>query len=213
MRSVERSPEHANPSVVDRYFRTAPSPSLDEIRDAVWNDAGPAGPPQQQLRRPAHSWSSTGSTSRWLTGSVPGEGGLLDGLGPVHDGPTFSRAPSRPIHRSSAGTELDGDRAPGSSRRAGHHGDAPCQVVVSLHPQDINECAFILQRGWRWDAVACEPPRSSAPRWLLPNLSALDRTTKDPTVKHVGSFVVLAVAVGFEPTVELPPHTLSRRAP
>ncbi|GGN07289.1 hypothetical protein GCM10009721_38820 [Terrabacter tumescens] len=45
MRSVERSPEHANPSVVDRYFRTAPSPSLDEIRDAVWNDAGPAGAP------------------------------------------------------------------------------------------------------------------------------------------------------------------------
>ena len=27
------------------------------------------------------------------------------------------------------------------------------------------------------------------------------------------SFFVLAVAVGFEPTVRLPPHTLSRRAP
>jgi hypothetical protein len=25
--------------------------------------------------------------------------------------------------------------------------------------------------------------------------------------------ILLAVAVGFEPTVELPPHTLSRRAP
>src|SRR6478735_6877848 len=36
---------------------------------------------------------------------------------------------------------------------------------------------------------------------------------QDPDEKRVGVLLHLAVAVGFEPTVELPPHTLSRRAP
>ena len=38
------------------------------------------------------------------------------------------------------------------------------------------------------------------------------RRAPDPQVSAVGTLAV-AVAVGFEPTVDFHPHTLSRRAP
>ena len=45
--------------------------------------------------------------------------------------------------------------------------------------------------------------------WLTPNCAGISQDRVPSSI----SCINLAVAVGFEPTVELPPHTLSRRAP
>ncbi len=58
------------------------------------------------------------------------------------------------------------------------------------------------------DADACSGPRPGRPR-----PSTVRGNAESPSGSPDGLSVWLAVAVGFEPTVKLPPHTLSRRAP
>src|SRR5262249_53117156 len=104
-----------------------------------------------------------------------------------------------------------------SRRRSGHRAVTPaCSRRAAASSPTLGEAvcsggrcvreAGGFETGWRWEPSPLVPRGSS-------QIPAATEMPRDLPREACGRSLGMAVAVGFEPTEELPPHTLSRRAP